>query len=289
MINPTWLRSFCTLVELGHFTQTTERLFMTQSGVSQHIQKLEGQLGVLLLDRQGKQFQLTEAGRQLYSRGKQLLDEWQNLATELAQDPADSGLLQLMSPGSVGLRLYPQLLNLQQRSPGLVVDYRFAPNSQIEAALVAGDIALGLMSVIPSDSQLTAQKLAEEPLCLVTPVAAKQPSWQVLSQLGFINHPDGAHHAKLLMTPNYAEFNHIDDFPLRGFSNQIALILEPVSRGLGFTVLPQFAVEAFQQTAALRVHHLEHNVSEPLYLVQHKRRALAARYQMLCEQLPAWL
>ena len=44
MINPTWLNTFCTLVEVNHFTQTAERLFMTQSGVSQHIKKLEQQV-----------------------------------------------------------------------------------------------------------------------------------------------------------------------------------------------------------------------------------------------------
>ncbi|WP_367114560.1 LysR family transcriptional regulator [Marinobacter sp.] len=34
MINTTWLCSFCTLVEVGHFTRTAERLHMTQSGLA---------------------------------------------------------------------------------------------------------------------------------------------------------------------------------------------------------------------------------------------------------------
>ncbi|MRY60822.1 LysR family transcriptional regulator, partial [Parabacteroides distasonis] len=41
MINPLWLNTFKTLVEVGHFTQTAEKLYMTQPGVSQHIKKLE--------------------------------------------------------------------------------------------------------------------------------------------------------------------------------------------------------------------------------------------------------
>ena len=56
MINPVWLRSFCTLVEVGHFTRTAEKLHMTQSGVSQHVHKLEAHLGQQLLIRQGKKF-----------------------------------------------------------------------------------------------------------------------------------------------------------------------------------------------------------------------------------------
>ena len=49
MINPLWLQTFCTLVEAQHFTQTAQRLRMTQPGVSQHIHKLEQQLGHKLL------------------------------------------------------------------------------------------------------------------------------------------------------------------------------------------------------------------------------------------------
>lgn len=45
MINPTWVNTFITLVNTGHFTQTAEKLFMTQPGVSQHIKKLEEQVG----------------------------------------------------------------------------------------------------------------------------------------------------------------------------------------------------------------------------------------------------
>ena len=39
---------------------------MTQPGVSQHIKKLEQQLGAALLARYGKSFELTEAGQRLY-------------------------------------------------------------------------------------------------------------------------------------------------------------------------------------------------------------------------------
>lgn len=59
MINPTWLKTFCTLADIGYFTQTAELLFMTQSGVSQHIKKFELQLDTLLLIREGKPFSLT--------------------------------------------------------------------------------------------------------------------------------------------------------------------------------------------------------------------------------------
>ena len=143
MMNIIWLRTFCTLVDIGHFTRTAERLHMTQSGVSQHISKLENQLGVDLLIRKGKQFSLTNAGEQLYSEAGEILQRLSNLEQRIGNDPPYEGLVRLMSPGSVGLKLYPQLLTLQQQHPKLVIDYRFAPNSDIERALANHEIDIG--------------------------------------------------------------------------------------------------------------------------------------------------
>ena len=83
MINITWLRSFCTLVEVGHFTRTAERLHMTQSGVSQHVRKLEQQLGAELLVRQGKQFSLSDAGERLYADARGILLALSNLGLRI--------------------------------------------------------------------------------------------------------------------------------------------------------------------------------------------------------------
>ena len=151
MINTTWLRTFCTLVDVGHFTRTAERLHMTQSGVSQHISKLENQLDIDLLIRQGKQFLLTDAGTQLYQEAEDILQRLARLEQRIGEDPAYEGLVRVMSPGSVGLKLYPKLLNLQQQYPQLVIDYRFAPNADIERALAKHEIDIGFMTDVSGD------------------------------------------------------------------------------------------------------------------------------------------
>ena len=61
MLNATWLETFTTLAEEGHFTRAAQRLNMTQPGVSQHLRKLEQQLGQRLIARDGKAFTLTAA------------------------------------------------------------------------------------------------------------------------------------------------------------------------------------------------------------------------------------
>jgi DNA-binding transcriptional LysR family regulator len=272
MINPVWLRSFCTLVEVGHFTRTAENLHMTQSGVSQQVRKLEEYLGQQLLIREGKRFTLTTAGDRLYHEGQKLILSLSDLEQQVGLDPSHEGIVRVASPGSVGLKLYPHLLGLQKRYPKLVIDYRFAPNSDIEKLIAEHKVDIGIMTSLSTLSEVSLKAIAEEELLLVTPNDITEPSWEQLLALGFIDHPDGAYHASQLLSVNFSQFQHANQFKHSGFSNQINLILEPVSMGLGFTVLPSHAVEAFKEANKVTVHQLTHRVMESLYLGTHRNK-----------------
>lgn len=289
MINTTWLRTFCTLVEVGHFTRTAERLHMTQSGVSQHISKLEAQLDIALLIRQGKQFSLTDAGMRLYEESRDILLRLSNLEQRIGEDLAFEGHVRLMSPGSVGLKLYPHLLALQQQHPKLTIDYRFAPNADVEHAIANYDVDIGFMTATSTLETVSCTPVATESLLLVLPATANDLSWETLMTLGFIDHPDGSHHAGMLLSANYPKFQHSNDFEKKGFSNQIGLILEPVSRGLGFTVLPAHTVEAFQKPWRIKSHCLSTPVSETLYLATSREHALPNRMHTVIENAQQWL
>lgn len=270
MINLIWLKTFCSLVDIGHFTQTAEKLFMTQSGVSQHIKKLEQHLDTFLLVREGKSFSLTDAGDKLYQQGQILLRTSEEIEASIKHDNPLIGKVKITTPGSVGLKLYPQLLDIQQRHPTLVIDYMFAPNSNIEQDLIDRKVDIGLLTEQTKSSTLMSTPIAVEPLVLVTSKQTQVINWQTLLDLGFIGHPDAEHHTHQLLSKNYREFEHISQFEHSGFSNQISLILEPVSRGLGFTVLPLHAVNAFHKQDDIAVHFLQHTVNETLYLCQNR-------------------
>jgi len=59
------LRTFLVAAEKLNFTATAHDLNMTQSGVSQHVKKLEEQLSVVLFQRAGRRVVLTSAGYHL--------------------------------------------------------------------------------------------------------------------------------------------------------------------------------------------------------------------------------
>ncbi len=289
MINPVLLRSFCTLAEVGHFTRTADLLCMTQSGVSQHVRKLEEQMGYPLLIRQGKRFTLTDAGERLYREAREIILLLSNLEQMVGKDPAYEGVVRVMSPGSVGLKLYPHLLELQRKHPNLVIDYRFAPNSDVEESLSENGVDIGFMTSPSTLVKVSFKPVAEEELLLVTPKGLSEPSWEQLMLLGFIDHPDGAHHASLLLGSNYQEFQHSSLFKKKGFSNQINLILESVSMGFGFTVLPAFAVEAFRKPQLVQIHRLSNPVSETLFLGVSHDKPIPNRVNTVIAEAHKWI
>ncbi|KXI27281.1 LysR family transcriptional regulator [Paraglaciecola hydrolytica] len=289
MINPIWLRSFCTLIEEGHFTRTAQRLHMTQSGVSQHIQKLEEHFSTPLLIRQGKQFSLTDAGERLNSEAKDLLLAMDKIEQFVGSDPAYEGVVRIKSPGSIGLKLYSHLLTLQVAHPKLIIDYRFAPNAEIERSISAHNTDIGFMTEQTKTDDVICQAVSTESLVLVTPASMQEPSWQNLNSLGFIAHPDGQHHANLLFRDNYVEFEHISQIKTSGFSNQISLILEPVSLGLGFTVLPAHAVAAFHSPHLITTFALAKPVNETIYLCTARHKSPANRVKTVINEALKWL
>ena len=79
------LRSFAAVARHGHFTRAAADLHIGQPAVSQHIRRLEAELGVRLLRRTTRSVELTEAGAILLARSERALGELEAAQAELAE------------------------------------------------------------------------------------------------------------------------------------------------------------------------------------------------------------
>lgn len=290
MLNPLWLNTFKTLIDLGHFTRTAEKLHMTQPGVSQQIQKLENACGHSLIKREKKSFELTEQGRQVYEYALKLAEDEANLIETLGFDNPYAGQCKLSCSGSLALQLYPALLSLQQQHPELSVQLEAAPNQKILHDLQSGKIDLGIVTHTPANTLYKSTVIGEETLCLVLPknYENRELGPERLIECGLIDHPDAKHYLSLYFEhcgdKALIEINS-DDLPKSGYINQVNQILLPVAKGLGFTVLPESAVKNFPQRDKLYIAKTAKQVKETLYLVQKRNRSLPSRYQTVCQSL----
>ena len=93
MLNTQHLITFKALVETGSFTKTAKLLGLTQPAVSQHIQKLERDLGEPLLIRHGRSTEMTLAGEVLLQHITELeacydgfIESWKRFLENRAND-----------------------------------------------------------------------------------------------------------------------------------------------------------------------------------------------------------
>lgn len=89
------MKTFVTIVDENSFTEAAERLYISQSAVSQQITSLENELGVKLIKRENRRFHLTEAGEFFYKKSKKLLRDAEKIVAQTREFAHDSNTLNI--------------------------------------------------------------------------------------------------------------------------------------------------------------------------------------------------
>ena len=123
-VNLNRLAIFAALVRAGSFTRAAEELGMTKAMVSQHLARLEHELGVTLLMRSTRRMSLTEAGATFHADCVRILAE-ADAAIERVGESRDTprGTLRLTASLDYGIAvLVPKLARFMRQYPAVQVD-----------------------------------------------------------------------------------------------------------------------------------------------------------------------
>lgn len=168
------LRCFLSVVEAGSFTKAAERLYLTQSAVSQQASSLERELRVNLFNRTEHGIEITESGRFLYDNIRPLLVGIEDVLTQVSSGAGSREQLVIYSHGNLDNRiLAPLLRGLREEAPSARVRVGRIRHSQRAFADVASgkaDAMLGKSKEVPADLDLSYQELCMTYLCCVLPL-----------------------------------------------------------------------------------------------------------------------
>jgi DNA-binding transcriptional LysR family regulator len=163
------LRYFVTLAEELHFGRAAAREHIVQSALSQQLQRLERELGVVLLSRSTHHVALTPAGRVFLVEARQILAQVDRAAHAARNAAASSPTLRVgiidASYDSMPLILH----RVQERFPGLVIHQVEVGVPNQFRQLVDGrlDVGIGRASMAPSEVASTLFRL--DPLGVLVP------------------------------------------------------------------------------------------------------------------------
>jgi len=141
------LRVFLTVAGELSFTRAGEKMFLTQSGVSHQVAKLEASLGTRLLIRQGRNITLTPAGKalQVHARRVFIALEDAESAVRLAASP-DAGRLRIGASATACQYIVPEALReFRESFPDFSLHITPGDAPEITQGILDGELDLGII------------------------------------------------------------------------------------------------------------------------------------------------
>ena len=171
VVNLDVMKTFCDLVETGSFSKAAEANYVSQSAVSQQLAKLECEFATQLITRGGGVAVATEAGAAFYRGAKDILRRAEQVTGEI-RSAADSvrGVLRVGTIYSVGFYLLdPYVREFLHRHPEVNLHVEYTVWNQIYAAVISGDMDLGVVACGKKHRSVEIIPLADEELVAVFP------------------------------------------------------------------------------------------------------------------------
>src|SRR5579862_2056990 len=152
------------LADTGHFGRAAERTFVSQPTLSAQLKKLEEYLGVKLIERQPKNVQLTDVGKQIVLRARRMLLE-ENEIIALARNNIDplAGKLKVGLIPTIGPYLLPRVMQrIRKALPQLGLMLYEHQTEALLRRLRDGEIDLGVMALPAAHDGLESRELYAE-------------------------------------------------------------------------------------------------------------------------------
>ncbi|WP_244426591.1 LysR family transcriptional regulator [Sinorhizobium sojae] len=149
---------FLAVVDEGDFSAAARRLRMTPSAVSKIVGRLEGRLGVRLLQRSTRSISLTAEGQAYAESARRILSDLEEAELAIQPGAEPRGRLRVSLPSAFGHRLIvPMLPNFIGRYPAIELELDF---TDAIVDLVNGDADVAVRVAAQSDSTLITRRLA---------------------------------------------------------------------------------------------------------------------------------
>jgi DNA-binding transcriptional LysR family regulator len=246
------LKAFQAVAEQASFSGAAESLHLTQPAISKRIASLESQLECRLFDRIGRQIALTEAGRALLPRARQILlavSDTQRAIINLSGDI--SGELNVATSHHIGLHRLPRVLRQFTRNhPEVKLAFEFMDSEKAYEAVRHGDVELAIITLAPElqreqDKEINSHNLWPDPLQFVVssdhPIASQpQITLTDLSRIPAILPSLNTYTTQLVKQLFDAKQLQLD-FSMA--TNYLETIKMMVSIGLGWSVLPETIID----------------------------------------------
>ncbi|MBV9691599.1 MAG: LysR family transcriptional regulator [Ktedonobacteraceae bacterium] len=178
------LRVFLKVAEHEHITRASEELGLSQPAVTKTIQSLENEVGLELIERQGRRIAITHAGRLLQGYARQIFALEREMEEALAAlHDVEKGEVTLAANTTIGIYLLPPIVaHFRERYPHVALYLSILNSQEIVEQTLSWNLDIGLVEGDPSTlpTGLKVEVFSYDELVLVV---APRHHWNGLSSL----------------------------------------------------------------------------------------------------------
>ena len=253
------LKYFVEVGRLGSFSLASKSLFITQSTISQQIQKLEEELGVELLTRDTRHVTLSDYGEQFYPCAVQVLEEARAGAERIRDVKAlKVGTLSVGATYSFGPLLKQTVLDFYRKYPRIRLDLVITSKEVLWQKLLDRELDVALTYKSPlGDERIESHLLFQSRICLVGRIGelkgvGKEVSVQDLSRFPLALPSKGLQARDTLEDVLFAQNVNLD---IRLEINSVRSLLDLVGSSPLVTILSEEAIHQVQGFEAIPINH----------------------------------
>ena len=164
------LEVFRAVAREGGFSRAANKLYRTQSAVSQSVRKLESEIGEPLFDRSSRDGLVTDAGRVLLEYADRLLNLRDNAREALVElRELQQGKLVIGANEFTALYLLRVLAEFGRLHPAIRIMVQRSLGSRIPDDVLRHNCEFGVLTYDPHDPELSSVVVYSDELILVVP------------------------------------------------------------------------------------------------------------------------
>jgi DNA-binding transcriptional LysR family regulator len=269
------LNTFYHVSKHNSFTRAAKELSISQPAVSRQIEALEQSLDLTLFHRIGRNIELTDAGKELFTMAEQILTMVKK--TKLVMEGMknlEAGSLEVGASTTIGnYCMAPIVMKFMERYPGIKVKLDIKSTTAIHERIEKNLLDIAIVPEVPSSSKLVQETFLEDQIVLVAPnnhplTFKKNVSLKDVSNEKLIIRSIGSNTRK---TIEQLFKQHNLELPPAIELDSTEAIKQAVITGGGISFLPKITVELELKLNAIQViegHELR--ASRKFFVVHHK-------------------
>lgn len=246
-LDPRLFTAFAAAAEVKNFTNAAKVAHMTQSGISQHIARLEEQIERPLFKRIGKHVALTETGQALLSYIREHVAELDTFFERIHEENESLvGLVSYAMPPSCLLAgHFSQLLAKRVAHPHLRLKVTLASSPEVLDLVLQDRIDFGVVTLRPLQTSIEFQGFCDEEYILVgaDQDLLKRMKPADLFEQAVIGYPGADIYYNMWLRHHVTDHRDYLSLVRTGEINSIEGAIKMVVGGLGAAVIPRHCIQ----------------------------------------------